>query len=341
MTASREPRGLEGEGDRFLDRRFLVMLAAILAGVGTGLAVLPTLFRSVSTDLDRYAIVLDKLHENEADVSTIVFGNSVVMNGIDARRLAERAPAVTRAYNFSTTGQSTTESYLLHQELGSNVRSVVQLVPVTDVLRALPIDPNKYNALYMYGFRATPETRAFLTGLYGDEIDSSLGASDLEQRFRARWALRQFVDTGIRELARTDLDLERARVDLYYPSPYTKRVREAIRTKLIGDEIGRWPPGPLELRPEKVATLREMARLAQASGRELLFLLPPIQPEVRRRIDPSYPRVFVDVLASIRDDYGARWVDATDLLPDDEYVDHVHPTAQGARELTDLVARSL
>ncbi len=316
------------------------LVACLLAGVACAALAMPAIFRMIPSDLTRYELVLQTISGDRGAPQTLVFGSSIAMNGIDTRLLTDEAPWAGLAYNLSTTGQSLVESILLQQDMTDDVRTVVQIVSGLNLASDRPVEPNKYNALYMYGFRPSTDTRDFLTVAFPGELDDSVDASDLAQRFRARWALRQFVDTSARKLLRPDLSLDRARTDLFYPSPYNDRVLGEQLDRLIEAETARWPAPDFEIVAAKQRVLEELARRAEAAGRHLVLVMPPIHPRVRAALGPGYFDGLRALLAATAAAVEGTFVDASELLGEEQFIDHVHPTDEGARRLTLRIAEA-
>ena len=93
--------------------------------------------------------------------------------------------------NLGTTGQTLAESLLLYQELPASVRVVIQAVNPVDLLARPRIPAQKYNALFMYGYRPTAGTSACVHDILNDEPVTPIDRSELrgrEPRRPSGWA---------------------------------------------------------------------------------------------------------------------------------------------------------
>ena len=64
------------------------------------------MFRNTPTDISRIGVLLEALRDAPEQPEVLVFGNSIVMSGIDAAQLGAELPDHPRAWNFASTGQS-------------------------------------------------------------------------------------------------------------------------------------------------------------------------------------------------------------------------------------------
>lgn len=318
-------------------RRLLGLLAALLAGIGLALAAMPLMFRATPTDVSRIGTILEALRAPGFEPRICVFGNSVIMSGIDGRRLSQALPGHPLAVNLASTGQSTVESYLLQQELPDSVRVVVQHLAVSGAGEENPLEEQKYNTFYMYGFRPSEDVRRTLDEIYGDSVSSILAASGLSQRFQARWALRQLVDTRVRLLLRRDLTLSTAETDLYHPQRYATPVGPGKLARSVQETLTRLEGG-LGVSARRRQLIAAAAASARERGRELFVLLPPVHPRIRSALGPALPAAIGRLVAELQP---VRVIDATESLTEAHFIDALHPTNSGAEIATDLLARQL
>ena len=107
--------------------RALMLLSAVIIGLGFGSLGVPAL-RKIPNDLQRTSVILRALKSRRPAV--VVFGDSVIMNGVDAAIISAQLPGSPQVLNLSSTGQTLAESYLYYQELPRSVQTVVQAVRV-------------------------------------------------------------------------------------------------------------------------------------------------------------------------------------------------------------------
>ena len=220
------------------------------------------------------------------------------------------------------------------------MKTLVQFVAVAPRETEGALDPQKYNAYYLFGFRPSEATREALDHAYGDRVVALLDRSDLAQRIAGRWALRQLVDTQLRTLLRRDLALAEADRDLSHPHRYTDRVTPARFADLLETERKRLTAGRLVLSKEKRALLAAMRVHAANAGSRLVALFPPIHPAAadldRAELDDA-----VEKARTVLEADGIAVVDATHTLAAEHFVDTLHPTNPGAARFTEHLARAL
>jgi hypothetical protein len=87
--------------------------------------------------------------------------------------------------------------------------------------------------------------------------------------------------------------------------------------------------------------LGHIAARATAGERRLLVVLPPVNPGVRAALGGALPEPVASALERLRERPRAALLDLRELLEEDEFIDAVHPTSEGARRFTAAVAEAL
>jgi hypothetical protein len=314
---------------------------ALLAGFAVGVGAMPALFGAAANDFRRIDLLFRALRETSPPPDLLVFGNSVTMNGIDARAFEGAVPDVRTALNFASTGQSIAEAFLLYQEIPAATKRVVYAIPADALESNVAFNPHAYNAFVMYGYEAEPATLAALRESYAAVHVADLDRSWLEQRIEARWVFRTVLDKSMRGWVRPDLNLDRAFRDLRYPAAYTHRLPEARLRDELAQRVAIRPPGALRVSDPSRRLLAELVRSAQRDDRRIALALAPIHPAFRE----AWGAEFVDSVrafaATFEADTRVQVIDATTILEDAQFVDSVHPGAEGAARWTRKIAAAL
>jgi hypothetical protein len=318
-----------------------LLLLSVLLGAAAAALAMPAIFRATPTDISRIGVLLAALRDPAAAPQVVVFGNSMIMSGVDGRQLAAELPGQPLAWNLASSGQSLAESFLFYQQLPQRLRYVVQQVQVGVVEQERPLEAQKYNTFYMNGFRPQPATRAALDASFGAPVTGLLDASDLSQRFQARWALRQLVDTRLRLLLRRDLSLESAEVDLFHPQRYAKPLPPRRTQALVEGDVARLRSGTPQISTQKLRLLESMQREAAARQARFVALLPPVHPAIREALGPALREPLDAFARAFAGREGALVVDLSDALEAQHFIDNVHPTNAGAEIATRLLARRM
>jgi hypothetical protein len=324
--------------------RPLLLLLALLIGVAFAWLTTPLLARRVPNDLSRIGVLLDALHDTRPGPEIVVLGDSEVMCGVDARALERLLPGAPLAWNLASTGQTLAESFLLYQELPESVRIVVQKVSGEALRRPLRLEIQKYTLFHLHGYRPRPETRSVLESSVDAEGREALALSDAQQRWRARWVLRQFVDAEVRRALRPDLALARATHDLFFPQPYDVRLPDAKLARMLDERReGLRSAGEDPVTDEARGLLDAMVRAASAARREIVFLVTPVHPALDSALERRQVETVRDTLAALAQEEGQEipLVDASGALTSDRFIDARHPTGEGAEIVTGLLARHL
>lgn len=319
---------------------YTVALLAISVLGGALLAHLsvPSLFASTRTQTTRLKYVLGALQDSDRPARVVALGNSVVMNGIDARLLSELAPSrAETAWNLASPGQSLILTRLLLQEIPDGTRAVIVGVTVNDLTtEAQGVQSGAYQALQMYGYRAEPDALSDCRRAASAETWLLLDTPEWRTPFEARWVARSVIDEGARRLLRRNLDLDRRDRDLYFPTPYTRRVSDRVLDHSVQRHFE--PRDRCAFTPQTTGLLRSMRRVADRRGFDLLFVLMPEHP---RWADYTGDGFYGDLALSLGELADLTIVDAHALLNADQFVDHLHPSQAGAALVTRRIASRL
>ena len=263
------------------------------------------------------------------------------MSGIDAGALSEATPGRPLAWNFASTGQSLLEAYLLSQEIPKSVDLVIYGLFIRPGPTEDALHPNKYNTLFMSGFRPNAVTMQTVKDLYSPDITSQLRQSRVSQIFSSRWALRQFIDTRSRVLLRPDLAIEKSTHDLLHPQSYQNPIDPGITARFIESRGKLFSKQPPALGAHTTELALRLIEQATRDGRKTMFMFPPIHPDLlrpHRSTILAVVRKFEKKLAGIP---ASHVVDATDLLQSEHFIDDLHPSNEGARILTEFLAQAI
>jgi hypothetical protein len=316
----------------------VALAACLTVGAGTSLAAMPRLYAAAPHDLRRIQILLEALPSTPG---TAVFGNSVAMCGIDAGRLGTReGSGPPPAYNLSSTGQTFAEGFLYYQDLPETTRTVVYSLSTFALESPVAFNAHVVNAFALGGYAPAVETRSDLEQAFPAEALREFDESPASQRFEARWAIRELIDSGLRRWIRRDLDLDRALRDLEFPAPYEKKLSPDQLDKDIGRTLAGRPPGPFRAAPEQVALLDRIVARGTRDGRRVVYAIAPIHPRLRAGYGPDFAPP-LSALAERFRQAGATVLDSTALLDEDLFIDTVHPTKDGAARWTAAISAAL
>ncbi len=324
-------------GNAATHRRVVLLGAAIVTGACLALLLMPAIFVRIETDLSRSQSLLAAMRRNTPTMGSVVLGSSVVMAGIDARliRPSHHSGDMWTA-NLGSTGQTLPESLLLYQELPASVRLVIQVVGPYELLARPRIPGQKYNALYMYGYRPTARTAALVHEVLRDQAEIAIDRSDLAQRFQARWAIRTLADRGARRILRGDLQFASSE-SLVFPNIYTERFAPGKFKKAVAKQARVLRSRPQHADPAAERALQGILEVCHHTGRRLVLLIPPGNPRVAAIVGDGPRGIARKTLQRLAADPAVTVVDASDVLTEAQFVDGLHPTREGARVLSTFV----
>jgi hypothetical protein len=73
----------------------------------------------------------------------------------------------------------------------------------------------------------------------------------------------------------------------------------------------------------------------------LLLVSPPVHPAIARALGRTIPPGTRDLFSSLDTLPGVAWLDLTRLLAEDQFIDDVHASSEGALRLTRRIAEAL
>ncbi|MBI4064658.1 MAG: hypothetical protein HY401_10220 [Elusimicrobia bacterium] len=315
----------------------IALVASVLAGAGAGLLIF-LILPIVPNDLERTRTILMALRSPRPELHTVIFGDSVIMNGVDAGELSTERNA---AMNLSSSGQTLAESALYYQELPPSVTTVVQSVRLSTLVcpqsREAALKPQAANAFRVYGYKPTPDTLQLLNVLAPAESLTPLKENVLRCAIRARWILRQWLDISARQLLRPDMDMDRAACDLLFPSPFT-RPMEPAKLKVKFNWLRRQHEhGRCTLGVNAAQSIAAARKHCERAGRRFILLVAPVHPELDDLYEPSARNELKQAIQSGRFGPPGTVIDATQLLNAGDFYDEEHPGADGAHKLTRFI----
>lgn len=326
-----------------------LLVLAVMVGASLGLSLYAAA-SYIPNDLSRIRVILNALHDSQRPPDYVLFGDSVAMNGVDARVLRAAIPGNPHVVNASSSNQGLAESFLYYQEVPPSVRTIIQMIRVptffTDspnssgAVRTQSFSRNVFNAFYVYGYRCQERTQAVLRSAFAPELAEWCSESWAGQVFRSRWIARQWVDTSLRSLLRPDLDTARGLSDLYYPSPYTRRLdpwKFDLQLRRYLSKLS----SAITLSPGQLAALLAARAEATRGHHRFVIVMAPIHPAVQAYLGPDF---FRQLESSIEDGkFGptADVIDCTRVGDAADYFDEQHPGPEGALKLSTCIAEAL
>ena len=319
----------------------LILVAGVIAGGALAALSAEYIFRAVPTDISLIGIVLDALDDENLQPDIVAFGNSVAMASFDGRILNTALPGNPKVLNLATTGQSTVESYLFYQELPKSVTQIVQFIDPVAVTKMVQINPQKYNAFYMLGYRPDNRTRAMLTEIFEEPMQSLLNKPEITHIFESRWAVKQAADFIGRSFFRQDLQLDRRHNDLEYPATGASRLPDRLLERAIKRRYDTDLKSSFRFTEKKRGLLTEMTNRAKNDGREIVLVLSPAHPAAYIYAKEGYYAKAREALSEFGQENNVTIIDALDIVPGELYSDGVHPMDEGAKLVSNHLASKL
>ena len=294
-------------------RALAIRLTAPAVGVLLALAVLPQVIELVGFgSLDRIRLLgqrIDRLAKTGDDAgATLLIGNSVVVEGLDADavQLAAGSPSPVRNYGLDGTSLAESEA-ILPRLLATRPSRVVLVVMPTHLVE---VDRNAPNIERIYDY----------SGL----TSHAAASRDLDQLRRLRAAPLMSLDHHLRQrLARGRRT--GAEGDWTDPHRLTSDLPETARRQNIDLVESLLRNGSADFRVREVDRIERMRRTCRDAGARLIVCRAPIHPELRE-LTPSFAGADVDL---------------SSVLTTAEFADAVHPNAAGRARFSERLGEAL
>lgn len=332
----------------------VALCVATLAGTAIAFLLMPRVFARIETDLERTKFLLKTVKEVKQGTTPapeiVVLGNSVTMNGVDTALLSEQMASHPRIYNFSSTGQSIAEGYLYLQELPKETNSVVLVVSPGNLEDdGLPAK-DVYNTFNRQGYRPTAQTVQTLTDVFKNAVDPKdprgkkydvtlFTQNEIQERFHSRWVIAQMPDTEFRKKIRKDLETSKSIKSLTYPAPYSKPIPKASFEKLLPTYNEPRKSDKFSPLPTQIELIAKMAEQLRAENRKFYIVLAPMHPRRLSFAGAEFVRSLNEWAES--DAFKTPVLNLSEILKDDQFLDVVHPSRQGAEVISKGIAEFL
>ena len=312
------------------------VILVISAGLLAALLATPYLYRALPSDFERTALIINTLNNPSGDPEVILFGNSILMSGIDALTLRDNLAGEPLTFNLSSTGQQLTESILYYEMLPPNVTTVVQFIRAEQTSRP-PDSLSDIIAgnLRMYGYEPGPSTKALMPA----KMLSYFDASWWKANFDARVIVPNSINRSMRSLLRKDLDLAGVAEELYFPNVYESKLNEQEYAKLVARYN---PTNALNTFTPDKATLSLLKKAASSlSERNIRFVVViyPINPRLNNFTNAYRNGIGQFVKSDVKGSLDI--IDLSGAVRAADFIDHWHISRDGAVKLSKKLATKL
>jgi hypothetical protein len=319
--------------------RIAVLIGTLALGAVASVLTMPTLYPEIPTSIMRVRNILRAIEDPLIRPKLVVLGNSVAMSGIDSRQLAARLEHPGPAYNIAYEGQSLVESYLVQQALGEDVETIVQLVMIHSRAGGQRLQRQKFNNLYMWGYRAPAAAVEKLQAIYGAPLGSILNMSSYAHYFVARWTVQQWADIQIRRVWEDPRGPEYVQSNLTLPVPYIRHNKALDRR--VKRRAAAATGEDYRLGATEQQLIQVMVDESRAAGRRLAIVFAPVHPRISGLLFKDDLRALSAYADSLAENEHVSVLDATSALLNEQFYDEIHLAGPGAMHLTRLIADSM
>jgi hypothetical protein len=279
-------------------------------------------------------------HEHKSPWVALI-GNSMMREGLDGGSIVRAANGLTEAANLSLGGFDLNEHVILLPKLLERQPDgvVIGLAPTTVCIYGeFPLDKAYAYAYagFIESWSQQPQPDVF-SGMRTAAIEA-LRSNRVEQQLHFRTALLTSMEFHLRVGVRDDLrDVRRDFVRPYeYQLPIWGEALESHR-RFVENSFLKCVKGDFA---KGVDIFTGLLGEVRDAGALPIVLVIPVHPLIRAEAYPMLDRVLPSVTAAL-ERTGGVLIDARGLLSENEFIDVVHPNAEGRSLLSDLVGRKL
>ncbi len=304
-----------------LNKKLYVIILAILLAIIFAYSITPYFYYRLNTDFKRTKFIVKALNSEESPM-TLLFGNSILMSGINAKILSNNS-SENLIYNLATSGQSLKESFLFYTKVPSSVKAVYQFVMVGQLEHSIaPLSENIIRNLIMsdYHFDSKKDTL-----LPADETTYFL-KNNILINYQARTVFLNSYNHMFRKLMRKDLLIDSNTENLFYPFLYTQKLDEKTYHKVIEKYNPRSPQISFHPDSNTIKYLIKANTYFQKRGITYYVVLYPLNPDLSN-ITLNYKTDAMQKLSAVQQ---VHFINCMDILGNESFVDQFHMNNEGA-----------
>ena len=318
--------------------KFFIAITSIIIGCGIALLLCPLAFFYLPNSNKRFLHIKKYFHDKpKQNVDVIFLGNSIVMNGVDAKYYSKLCTQT--AFNLSTPGQSFFESLFVIENVTTPKKVVLGCTPQSLVSELKNIPPNNINSLFMFDYQLSDTAVSIIEKCQGEKTLKFYHQSFFQHNIYSRWIIFSGVNTFFRSLLRKDLQLKNAQCDMFYPRPYVKKI--SPRALLHIQKRRGVKRNHFAANPNRIQFLQAFSAYLREKNIDFTLIILPEHPYIKNHTPADFYQNMQRFL-----DHTHKKLDFTvhnfyDILNKSMFIDHIHPSQQGAKKLTEVLAKKL
>ncbi len=296
-----------------------------------GIFSLPYFYKVIPSDYIRSQLILETLKNKDLKSDAILFGNSILMAGINAKQLSEEL-STKEIYNLSSTGQQLSESILYYDLVDASTKNIFQFINVEELIDTPIIRNPIVRNLRLYDYKISENTKQILETVDIDYFETSMFKVYID----SRGLFTNYINTGLRSVLRKDLKTDNLKTELYYPNTYTERISEIAYKKNIKRHNPINKLEKLNINLKVLTLLKNSASFLKEKNINYHVVISPINPDLI-----NYTSSFkksINIAFSMVNIPNLNVIDLSETLSSDLFIDHCHPTPEGAVLLTSTLA---
>lgn len=316
---------------KFILRTVVLILVAAMSIIGISYSQ-KYLYRILSSDYNRHAVIFDVLKGKLASENIIVFGESQTMSGVDTRIIKDILNFKGEIYNLASPAQDLYESSYYYSFLNSKTRIVIQCVSSSffskDVKHRLSID--HAISMFLSGYRINIETKQ-LIGNYNRFFDRH----PLVNYFESRTIFKAYIHNMIRPILDNERYDESARYSVYFPHLYlTNKQPNYDNLVKYNCDIFKSIEKPVS----QLLFLSDVKKFFSNRGITYVLVLMPVNPDECKECYKDF-KIYKRI---IEEETNIKVIDLSNFILDTNlFYDRAHLNKKGANLVSSEIAKQL
>jgi len=192
------------------------------------------------------------------------------------------------------------------------------------------------NNFMLMGFKPNNFVQKTVSQTSSAKLLISFDINRFQLAFQNRWLLTNYVNMYIRNILRKDYTLDKLTSELYYPRNYTSRFSLSQRNKLINQFNPNKPIDSCVINETKINIFNKIGNYIANTNTQYIVVFTPINPELNNFKQGFHSSI--DSFCINTKFPNVQFYNFSNLLNAEQFVDHIHPTEDGANTITKELA---
>ncbi len=320
-------------------REFLILLLCLIAGMVIAMVLTHYLFNYTKGPGGRPHAIRQAIDGHpDKGPEVVILGNSVALS-LDARRISRQLDHQPLVWNLASAGQSLLEAMLLETELPASVETMLFCLEPVHLFEPVGVNYQKYIAWHHNGFRFTTTHKDLLSGLHVPNLAKCLESSSFQIELDKRFVIPTAFNFYLTGFIRSDLNIEKARRDLFLPYAYSKELREPVLERKLQLFHEKFSSTAIDI--DRLKLMQRIYHHSRKNGRRIIFVLLPQHPGLNASKGALWFRNLSNAVDTGLLAKDIPVLNFHSLLEREDFIDPMHFDVNGGNKVIDSLVSAL